>query len=117
MINDNSLGDRLNAVKKGSTVPKPPMQPQSVYTPPAPQQEIKEQEPIQQPRAFEVKEYLLTRAFGMFDMLLASFLYGFAIKTIFSLDWNLLGAFAVGFFLNHAISVFPRVLFPKRFRN
>jgi len=50
------------------------------------------------------------------DSAFASLLYGIAIKAIFNLDWSLIEAFAVGFLLNHAISIFPRVLFPKLFK-
>lgn len=106
MINDNSLGDRLNAVKKGVQVPKPPIQPQSVY-----------QQPIQPQQQFPtLKTYLISKGISIVDSFIASFLYGFAIKTIFSLDWSIFGAFAVGFLINHAISVFPRILFPKLFK-
>jgi hypothetical protein len=108
MINDDSLGDRLNAVKKGVSVPKPPAQVQSVYTPPVPQSE--------QNTVVTLKTYLISRAITIMDSFIASFIYGFAIKTLFGLDWSLFAAFTVGFLFNHAISIFPKVLFPKWFK-
>jgi len=109
MLNNDSLGARLNAVKKGKPLPPPPAQ-QSFYAPP-------QQVPTQQNQPIETtKTYLLSKLFILLDSGVASFLYGIAIKTIFNLDWTLFGAFAVGFLLNHTISIFPRVLFPKLFK-
>ena len=96
MLNDNSLGERLNAVKQGKPVPKPPMQP-NVH-------------PSQYNKAMSFWSFLLGKTFHAIDVFAASFLYGFAIKTIFSFDWTLLGALAVGFIINHAIALWPRMI-------
>jgi len=105
MINDNLLGDRLNAVKQGKPVPQPVLQSQTMITP----------QP-NQPTPVPLKQQLITRYLMMADTFAASFLYGFALKTIFSTDWNVLGVFAVGFLLNHVICIFPKFLFPKLFK-
>jgi hypothetical protein len=104
MLNDNSLGDRLNAVKQGKPIPKPPMQPQSVED----LQPQRQQVPVQ--RTISLKAFLLNKLFTTADVFAASFLYGFGIKTIFGLDWTLFGALAVGFLFNHAITIFPKVI-------
>lgn len=103
MLKDNSLGDRLNAVKEGKIVPKPPKQ---LLYPNIPKNIPKQSFPI----------FLLYNSIRLFDMSLVSFLYGFAIKTIFFLDWSLLGAFAVGFLINSAITNWPSHIFPKLFK-
>jgi hypothetical protein len=110
MIKDNSLGDRLNAVKQGKPLPNPPAQHQSVYMHPQNYPQNQEQ------TVLTLKKYLISRGISLADSFIASFIYGFAIKTLFNLDWTILGAFAVGFLLNHSISIFPRILFPKFFK-
>lgn len=110
MINDNSLGDRLNAVKNGKPIPQPPVpQLQPMLTQQAPT--VQEQKPTP-----SIKQQIYARLISMTDSFLASLLYGYAIKTILSLDWSVFAAFTVGFLFNHAISVFPKVLFPKLFK-
>jgi len=101
MLNDNSLSERLNAVRNGNPLPKPSMHPQSLFS-------------IAPPKvAFNM--FIITKGLNMLDTFIASFFYGFAIKTIFALDWSWFGAFCVGFLMNHVISLFPRVLFPRFF--
>ena len=103
MLNDSLLGDRLNAVKEGNPIPEIPKQ--SLYS-----------DISQNPKPpFWV--FILNRSLRLFDMSFASFLYGFAIKTIFFLDWSLFGAFAVGFLINHVITLWPKYIFPKLFKN
>jgi len=97
MINDNSLGERLNAVKLGKPIPKPPMQPNVSYP-----QDFQPQPPLWATIASN-----LIQSSGV---AIASLLYGLAIKTIFVLDWGFFGCLAVGFILNHAITVWPRVI-------
>jgi len=111
MINNDSLGDRLNAVKRGKPLPPPPQQP--MYVPP---QAMPTQQTPSNQSEHTVKFYFLSKLFVVLDSGIASLLYGIAIKAIFNLDWSLFEAFAVGFLLNHAISIFPRVLFPKLFK-
>ena len=100
MLNDNLLEDRLNAVKEGIPIPKPP---KSLYPIP------------EQPQPFLI--FLLNRGIKLCDMFFAYFLYGFAIKTIFFLDWSIFGALAVGFLLNNVITLWPKHIFPKLFKN
>lgn len=104
MLNDNSLGDRLNAVKEGKPVPKLPTQ--SLY-PNIPQD-------IAKPSSRVV---WLGKSIQLFDISLVSFLYGFAIKTILFLDWSLIGVFAVGFLMNSILTIWPKYIFPKFFKN
>lgn len=111
MINNDSLGDRLNAVKRGKPLPPPPQQ--QTFVPP---QTMPTQQTSQQSQPTTIKFYFLSKLFVVLDSSFASLLYGIAIKAIFNLDWSLIEAFAVGFLLNHAISIFPRVLFPKLFK-
>lgn len=107
MLNDNSLGDRLNAIKRGNPVPRPPVQPKNRVT------QEKPPEPI---KVNPLKAQLVTKAVHTLETLLVSMLYGFAIETVLSMDWTFIGALSVGFLLNHAISVFPRALFPGLFK-
>jgi len=101
MLNDHSLGDRLNAVKNGEPIPAPPMQSQSVMN-------LQQQAPQQTKPSF--KNFLISKAFTTVDVFAASFLYGYALKMIFGTDWTLLGALAVGFLANHAITIWPRFI-------
>lgn len=112
MINNDSLSERLNAVKKGKPLPPPPQQ--QTFVPPQSMPTQQSQQPTQTQHT--VKFYFLSKLFVILDSGFASLLYGIAIKAIFNLDWSLFEAFAVGFLLNHAISIFPRVLFPKLFK-
>ena len=96
MLNDNSLGERLNAVKQGKPVPVPPMQPNV--------------QPQQLNRKASFWAFVLSKSFHTIDVFAASFLYGFAIKTIFSFDWSIIGALAVGFIINHAVTLWPRLI-------
>ncbi|NMC59650.1 MAG: hypothetical protein GYA51_09755 [Candidatus Methanofastidiosa archaeon] len=112
MINNDSLGDRLNAVKRGKPLPPPPQQ--QTFMPPQ-TMPTQQSQPSSQSQ-YSVKFYFLSKLFVLFDSGLASLLYGIALKTIFNLDWSLFEAFSVGFLLNHAVSIFPRVLFPKLFK-
>ena len=112
MLSNDSLGDRLNALKQGKPLPPPPAQ--QSFLPPHQQQQLQQNLP-NQPN-IDLKTRVLSKSFLIFDSLLASFLYGIALKAIFVTDWNLFSSFAVGFLLNHAISIFPRILFPKLFK-
>jgi hypothetical protein len=100
MLNDHSLGDRLNAVKNGKPIPEPPMQPQTVMN-------FQQPQPSQKP---SLKNFLISKAISTVDVFAASFLYGYALKTVFGMDWNLLGALAVGFLINHAVTIWPKII-------
>lgn len=107
MIHDNALSDRLNAVKYGEPIPQPVLQPQH----PIEQKQVNENKEEAQPKnSFFDKLVLIV------DNIVVSFLYGYALKTLFDTDWTILGALTVGFLLNHIISVFPKTLFPKYFK-
>ena len=108
MIKNNSLADRLNAIKQG--MPLPSTDQKEITHELKPNQQMSN---IEQP---SFKTYIISKLLSLVDTFLASFLYGYAIKTIFYLNWNLLGIFAVGFLLNHIVSVFPKFLFPKYFK-
>ena len=107
MIKDNALSDRLNDVKNGKQI-------QQINT----KQEttIIQKNIIEPTQQYSLKTILINKAISLFDVFMASLLYGFAIKTIFNLNWSLIGFFSVGFLLNHAISIFPRILFPKYYK-
>jgi len=117
MLNDNSLSDRLNAVKYGKPLPTPPMQQHSPFTPPMQQQpELESQESQQYTHLENFKFFAVSNSLILFDMILSSFLYGFAMKTIFALDWSLFGTFAVGFLINQAFGLIARLIFSKTFK-
>jgi hypothetical protein len=103
MLNDNLLENRLNAVKKGQPIPKP-ISPIEAFLKKLP------------PQKASLRDILISKFLFLFDIFIASFLYGLAINTVFSLKWDFLGCLAVGFLLNHIITVFPRVLFPKLYK-
>jgi hypothetical protein len=102
MLENNLLGNRLNAIKQGKTTPEIPTNSNKIYI------------PAQQPQqSFSLKTFFLSKILVLFDTLLISFLFGYAIKTIFGLDWNLLGICAVGFLLNYFVSVFSKSIVSK----
>lgn len=103
MINDKSLEDRLNAVRNGNPLPAPPNKNPNILS-------------NQVTNIPTTKNSNINIILRTLDSFLASFLYGYAISTIFSLEWSLLGSLAVGFLINHSISVFPKKIFPKRFK-
>jgi len=106
MLHDNSLGDRLNAVKNGKSIPRPPKQ----FKGP-----IESSKPIEN-KERSIKRELIDKSILILETFIVSLLYGVAIKTIFSTDWSIFSAFTVGYLFNHVISVFPKVLFPKFFK-
>ena len=108
MINDNSLGDRLNAVKYGQPIPNPQNKEQTVIM-------KKNEDNYQVSNKSSDYAFLIPKIINLIDVLFASFLYGYAFKTLFNVDWDILGILSVGFIFSHAISVFPRILFPKFF--
>jgi len=104
MLKDNLLGDRLNAVKNGKPIPQ-----------------ISENYSNKSLINSNVEQtnklyYDWISKLKFIDVILASFLYGFAFKTLFGLDWSIIGALSVGFLFNHAITIFPSLLFPKFFK-
>ena len=102
MIPHKSLEDRLNAVKNGKQIPKPPM----------PEKPIINNQAIQQPvqTILTVKQFLFNEGYKVFNVLSASILYGFGLKAIFSTEWNFLGTLGVGFLLNHSLTILLKLL-------
>lgn len=103
MIEDNSLQNRLNAVKNGEEVPKP-ANPEYSWAPQVPEAEQKKPE-ISFRKRFLIDIYQsLGRTLGV---LMASLLYGYGLAAIFEMDWTPLGALGVGFLLNHSLTTIP----------
>jgi hypothetical protein len=96
MIKHNSLEDRLNAVREGKPIPKPPMQPVI---------NLPEQEQAQVHKVLTYKQFFITESYKLFNVIATSLLYGYGIRAIFSLDWNFIGTLGVGFLLNHTLTI------------
>lgn len=96
MIKHNSLEDRLTAVIKGEKIPDPPL-------PPKPKAEVKNQSP--QTQFITYKQFFINEGYKTFNVMLASMLYGFGLKAIFSTDWSFIGMLGVGFLLNHFLTI------------
>ena len=95
MIEHNSLQDRLNAVKSGKPIPKPPMP----KLKPAPSM-------IQQgPTVLTYRQFFVNEGYKLFNVISASILYGFGLNAIFRADWDFLGILGVGFLLNHGLTI------------
>lgn len=104
MIKHNSLEERLNAVKTGEPIPKPPVQ--------------QEMNLIQNPQHQQVHkpltytQFFINEGYKLFNVMAASILYGYGIKTLVSADWAFIGTLGVGFLLNHALTILLK-LFKK----
>lgn len=102
MIKHNSLAERLNAVKNGKPIPKPP-----IYI------EIDQQKlQKQKSKIVSYKHFFISEIYKLFNVMSASILYGFGLKALFSMDWNFIGILGVGFLLNHALTILLK-LFKK----
>ena len=89
MLHDNSLSERLNAVKEGKPIPEPP----------------KQENTVQQPQPYvSLKDFFISEAYKTFQVLSTSLLYGFGLKALFSADWTFMGLFGVGIIANHILS-------------
>ena len=75
MINDNVLGDRLNAFKMGEPIPEP-----------------ESEEVLEQLDTISTRISHITKIgyefINLSFVFLQSIAYGFALKTIFETDWN-----------------------------
>ena len=109
MLNHDSLGDRLNAVKYGEPIPKAPPQAQPVFAPQVTQHPQVHQMP-------SIQQQLYIKIISIIDTFIASLLYGYGVMTVFGLHWSFFGSLSVGFLINHMVSVFPSRLFPKLFK-
>jgi hypothetical protein len=92
MIKDNSLANRLNAIKEGKEPPTPPKQDGVIpNTLTVPNNSIKE--PLS-PTA-----NLFATIYGILEIVLLSLVYGYGLKTIFSANWGFFGILCVGIIL------------------
>lgn len=104
MLKDNSLADRLNAVKQG----KPSStESNEVFN--------THKKPINTTPQYN-NNIILAKIISYIDVFIVSLFYGVALKTIFNTEWSLFGLFSVGFFLNHILFAFPKILFPNKFK-
>ncbi len=78
MIKNNVLGKRLNQFREGTIEETPP------------------KKEIKIPETFTKLAAFLLNIFGLGIVFVRSLAYGFALKTIFTTDWNFLAFFAVG---------------------
>ena len=104
MLNHHLLEERLNAVKEGKPIPKVPVQFNETF-----------QDPTIQPSKSKIviyKQFFISEGYKLFNVMAASILYGFGLKSLFSADWNLIGTIGVGFLLNHTLSILLK-LFKK----
>ena len=96
MINHNSLQDRLNAVRSGNPIPKPPMQPII---------NLQEQPILQNQTPLSYKQFIISEGYKLFNVLATSALYGYGLRALFSTEWNFIGTLGVGFLLNHTLTI------------
>lgn len=93
MLKDNSLGNRLNAVKEGQSIPSSN---QRTY--------VNNQKSVQPNFKMKSKNFFLLELNKTFQVLLTSTIYGFGIETIFAKDWTFIGILGVGLIANHIFS-------------
>lgn len=101
MIDNNSLENRLNAVKQGEKVPDPPKQDKRSFN-------VKDKSEVDENTAAHY-----TLKFTMFNIagtLIVSVLYGFGVQAIFGVQWNIPEIAGVGFIVNQASEFLPRLL-------
>ena len=105
MIQDNALSDRLNAVKQGKN---PPV---NKHTDEIINNILKEKTLFKE----NTWAALLMSVVNILDILLASGLYGFALKGIFALDLSIYETLGIGFVINNVLMLIPRLfkLFKK----
>lgn len=104
MLPNNSLEDRLNAVKNGDTPPVPVNHDEVIMNALA---EIHETEELQkqQQKKENKTETVAKAALETIGILIASALYGYAMRAVFSTDWIFVETIGVGFLLNHALTL------------
>ncbi len=104
MIPDNSMENRLNAVKNGEEPPE--VKSNDAFI----EHLLETNKLIDDSRGGLLYEELLLGLSGILDVLLASALYGYAFKAIFSIDWAMLEVVGVGFLINNAITLASKLL-------
>lgn len=100
MVKHNALEDRLNAVRAGKPIPE---EPTSFDIKPNIQQ-------YHNPQILTYRQFFISEGYKLFNVLAASVLYGYGIKTIFSQDWSFIGVLGVGFLLNHFLTIILKLL-------
>jgi len=101
MIENNLLGDRLNNYKNKKTSQE--------SSPPQSPQESSEKSNLS--IELVIKEFI-TIFFSIIGILTKSIIFGYSIKLIFNLHWNLLDIICVGYLFNY-ILLFITDLFHK----
>ena len=92
MILNSALGDRLNEVKKGNDIPKPPSDKINII-----KKDI--EIPVQtiETSSISPKTILMTNIIDLIGIIIMSIIYGFGISTLLNKSWNFIGIFSVGF--------------------
>jgi hypothetical protein len=110
MIKNRSLADRLNAVKAGKEIPKPIIENQNPLTGIL----VMNQEQLYEVPKFPSMRYMFLSSLLSFgEITIMSLLYGLGLMTLLSKDWNILGIFGVGLFVNQMFSLISRLKFFK----
>ena len=104
MISHNSLAERLNAVKTGDPIPESPVKTEASIS--------KHQLYPSGPQIISYKQFFISEGYKLFNVMSASILYGFGLKSLFSTDWSFIGVLGVGFLLNHTVTILLK-LFKK----
>jgi hypothetical protein len=99
MIQNKALANRLNAVRKGESIPQPINEDKNF-----PNAESVEQK-FQVPEFPSVQHLLLSSLLTFGEIAIMSFLYGFGIKVLFSQNWGILGILGVGLLVNQIFSL------------
>ena len=101
-IKHNSLEQRLNAVKIGEPIPKPPRHDEMNF--PYSQLNPSEFKPM------SYRQFFISEGYKLFNVMSTSILYGYGLKALFSADWSIIGVLGVGFLLNHALTISIKLL-------
>ncbi|HRT03217.1 MAG TPA: hypothetical protein P5513_04700 [Candidatus Diapherotrites archaeon] len=102
MIDNNALGDRLNSVRKGGPIPKPSSNPVVNLK--------NNMNPSQASKFMSYKNFFIQEGYKIFNISVASILYGYGIASIFSLERNFIEIFGMGFIFNHFLSILLKIL-------
>jgi hypothetical protein len=105
MIKDNSLANRLNAVKKGEKIPKDINEEKTLH----PINPVLENREYEDEASLTIKEMFISSIFNLAEIGIMSFFYGFGVKTLMSQDWSILGILGVGLLTNQIISLIFRL--------
>lgn len=103
MLADNSLSNRLNAIKRGKIPPSPENNDKLIES-------LLEQKNEADYTNASLAVTVVMAMLNIFDVLIASVLYGYGTKVLYSLfitsvDWNFIEVLGLGFLLNNAYVV------------